>query len=91
MSGIYDIEVTVVSQRGTCGVGHKAGDKWLVGSTTPGGVCLGAYRRIETYIEILKYGGSFPWSQDPHSCRSVCPDTNNPVVFEIKRIRKHTQ
>jgi uncharacterized repeat protein (TIGR04076 family) len=88
MPETYDIEVTVVSQKGTCGAGHKVGDKWLVSSTTPGGICLSAYRVMESYINVLKYGGSFPWSKDPDISMAICPDSGNPVVFELKRLKK---
>ena len=88
MPEMYDIEITVVSQEGTCGAGHKVGDKWIVKETTPGGICLSAYKNVESGIDVLKYGGSFPWSKDPDVSAAVCPDPGNPVVFEIKRLKK---
>jgi uncharacterized repeat protein (TIGR04076 family) len=88
MSEMYEVEVSVVSQKGVCGAGHKVGDKWTIGNTTPGGICLSVYPIIEGSIEVLKYGGAYPWSQDPDVCISVCPDPANPVVFELKRIKK---
>jgi uncharacterized repeat protein (TIGR04076 family) len=87
MADMYDIEITVVSQKGYCGAGHKVGDKWVTKIHTPGGICLSAFRAIETDIDVLKYGGAYPWSKDPDVTTSVCPDPQNPVVFEIKRIR----
>ena len=42
MSAVYDIEVEVVSQKGTCGASHKVGDKWIIQYHTPGGICLSA-------------------------------------------------
>ena len=83
----YDIEITVVSQKGTCGAGHKAGDKWIIKDTTPGGICLSAYPLMESSIDVLKYGGTFPWSKEPDVSGAVCPDPQNPVVFELRRIR----
>ena len=65
MAKTYDIEITVISQKGTCGAGHKAGDKWIVSNHIPGGICLSAYPSMESSIDVLKYGGSFPWSKDP--------------------------
>jgi uncharacterized repeat protein (TIGR04076 family) len=88
MSEIYDIEVTVVSQKGTCGAGHKVGDRWVVGHTTPGGICLSAYPALQPTIDVLKYGGAFPWDKDPDVSQAVCPDSANPVVFQLKRVRK---
>ncbi len=87
MSKMYNVEITVISQKGKCGVGHKVGDKWIVGSTTPGGICLSAYHTMESAIDVLKYGGSFPWSQEPDISYAICPDPGNPVVFQIKRLK----
>jgi uncharacterized repeat protein (TIGR04076 family) len=88
MSEVYDVEIKVVSQKGTCGSGHKVGDKWLVSGATPGGICLSAYRIMEAYMEVLKYGGTYPWQQDPDVTMAVCPDPGNPVIFELRRIKK---
>ena len=88
MSEMYDVEITVVSQKGTCGAGHKVGDKWMVGIHTPGGICISAYEAMESGINVLKYGGSYPWSKNPDITRAVCPDPVNPVVFQLKRLRK---
>jgi uncharacterized repeat protein (TIGR04076 family) len=88
MAKTYDIEITVISQKGTCGAGHKAGDKWIVSNHTPGGICLSAYPSMEPSIDVLKYGGSFPWSKDPDENEAVCPDPQNPVTFKIRRITK---
>ena len=88
MSEIFDVEITVVAQKGSCGAGHKVGDKWTVENHTPGGICLSAYPIMEPSIQVLKYGGSFPWSEDPDVSGAVCPDPQNPVVFRLRRIRK---
>ena len=88
MSEVYDVEITVISQKGTCGAGHKVGDKWIVSAHSPGGICLSAYRIMEAYSDVLKYGGTFPWQEDPDVTRAICPDPANPVVFEIKRLKK---
>lgn len=88
MSEVFDVEVSVISQKGNCGTGHKVGDKWLVRHTTPDGICLSAYPIMHSNIEVLKYGGTFPWSKDPDVIQAVCPDPENPVIFQLKRIRK---
>ena len=88
MAETYDIEITVTGQKGTCGAGHKVGDKWVVKNHTPAGICLSAYPIMESSIDVLKYGGAFPWSKDPDVTEAVCPDPGNPVVFRLKRIRK---
>jgi uncharacterized repeat protein (TIGR04076 family) len=88
MADIFDVEITVISQKGTCGAGHKAGDKWIVSNHVPAGICLSAYPSLQSSIDVLKYGGSFPWSKDPDENGAVCPDPQNPVTFKIRRIKK---
>jgi uncharacterized repeat protein (TIGR04076 family) len=88
MAEMYDVEITVISQQGECGAGHKVGDKWIVGNTTPGGICLSVYPSMLSTIDVLKYGGAYPWSQDPDVALAVCPDPANPVVFQLRRIRQ---
>jgi len=34
------------------------------------------------------YGGAFPWESDPDVARAACPDADNPVVFELRRLRE---
>jgi|WetSurMetagenome_2_1015567.scaffolds.fasta_scaffold215146_2 uncharacterized repeat protein (TIGR04076 family) len=88
MADIYDVEISVVSQKGTCDACHKVGDKWIVKDTTPGGICIAAYYAMYPGICVLKYGGGLPWNQNPYVDLTTCPDTANPVVFELKRVKK---
>ena len=88
MADYYDVQVTVVSQKGVCGYGHKVGDKWIVSGTTPAGICNAAYNVLYPEIRTYRFGGVLPWTKDPDSCCLACPDNENPVVFELKRIRK---
>jgi uncharacterized repeat protein (TIGR04076 family) len=34
----------------------------------------------------LMFGGSHFWEKDPDAISVCCPDPENPVVFEIRRI-----
>jgi uncharacterized repeat protein (TIGR04076 family) len=88
MSETYAVEVTVISQKGSCGAGHKVGDRWIIKNHTPDGICLSVYPVMAGSIDVLKYGGSFPWSKDPDVSETVCPDPANPVVFQLGRIKK---
>jgi len=89
MSESYDVEVSVISQKGVCGAGHKVGDKWIVnGSLVPGGMCGAAYHVLYPDIRVYRFGGILPWTKDPDVCQIACPDNENPVVFQIKRIKK---
>ena len=88
MADSYDVQITGVSQKGSCGAGHKVGDKWIVGGTTPSGICNEAYHMLYPNLRNYKFGGILPWTQDQDSTQVCCNDPINPVVFELKRIRK---
>jgi len=87
MAESYNISIKVISQKGSCEAGHKVGDQWLVGEKTPGGMCLFAFSSLFPFITPLMYGGAFPWEKDPDKTTVACPDPDNPVVFEIRRVR----
>ncbi len=88
MADRYDVAVKVISQKGTCTQEHKVGDEWVIGGKTPEGICLEALHSIYPHLCVLRFGGSFPWATDPDTTTEVCPDPNNPVVFELRRLRK---
>ena len=76
----------VISQKGTCGVGHKVGDEFHIGQTTPDKMCSWAFYTLFPFAESLQFGGNFPWEKDPAKAKVVCPDADNPVVFELRRV-----
>jgi uncharacterized repeat protein (TIGR04076 family) len=80
------VRVKVISQKGHCEAGHKVGDEWLVGEKTPQGMCTFAFASLFPLITPLMFGGSFPWEKDPEVTTVACPDAENPVVFEIRRL-----
>ena len=88
MAERYDVSVRVVSQKGTCGHEHKVGDEWTISGKTPPGICLSAFDAMFPSLRVLMFGGAFPWESDPDVTTAACPDAANPVVFELKRLRK---
>jgi len=86
MAGSYKVSVEVISQQGSCEAGHKVGDRWVIGEKTPEGLCIFAFGSLLPFITPLMYGGSFPWEKDPDVTTVACPDAENPVVFEIRRL-----
>lgn len=84
-----DVEVTVKSQRGKCAFGHKVGDKILFdGRSVRGEICCSALLVLLPKVYAMRYGVEFPWSKDKDVVCNACPDAENPVVFEMRRIRK---
>ena len=87
MADVYNAKVTVISQKGHCAAGHKVGDQWELGIKVPEGLCGFAVHSLLHIAEVLQFGGSFPWEADPDVAKVACPDADNPVVFEIRRLR----
>jgi len=88
MAETYDVVVRVISQKGTCAAEHKVGDQWVIERKTPAGICLSAFNNLLPNARVLRFGGSFPWEDDPDKTTVACPDAANPVVFELRRVRK---
>ncbi|HEY32179.1 MAG TPA: TIGR04076 family protein [Dehalococcoidia bacterium] len=87
MAEMYEVRAKVISQKGTCGAGHKVGDEWVIGYRTPEGICLSALNAMLPNALVLMFSGTFPWGSDPDSTTVACPDAANPVVFELRRVR----
>ena len=80
-----EITAKVVSQKGTCGVGHRVGDEFVIGQETPACMCSWAFYTLFPFAEVLQFGGSFPWEDEQGKAVVACPDPANPVVFELRR------
>jgi len=88
MADSYDVVIKVVSQKGRCANRHKVGDEWIIKGKTPGGICLSAFNSLSFSAHTLRFGGVFPWESNPDTATAACPDAGNPVVFELRRLRK---
>ncbi|MBE0430855.1 MAG: TIGR04076 family protein [Dehalococcoidia bacterium] len=80
-----DVIAKVISQRGTCTAHHRIGDEFVIGQRTPPNLCSWAFYAMFPFAQVLQFGGSFPWEQDPSKAIVACPDAENPVVFELRR------
>jgi uncharacterized repeat protein (TIGR04076 family) len=83
-----EVIAKVISQEGTCAANHKAGDEFIIGDKTPHHMCSWAFYTLFPFASVLQFGGSFPWEDNPDKCTVACPDSGNPVVFELRRSRK---
>ncbi|MCK5347506.1 MAG: TIGR04076 family protein [Candidatus Heimdallarchaeota archaeon] len=91
--GKYKVEVIVKSQKGSCYVGHKVGEKILYdGLSLKGEICASALNTLWPIIFSMHHGVIFPWSvketgSEDMTCEA-CPDAENPVVFELRRLKE---
>lgn len=84
----YRIVARVKEVRGQCAFGHRPGDEVVFdGETVAGRICLSALYSFLPKVFAMRYGAEFPWLTDPDVALHACPDPNNPVVFEIVRLR----
>ena len=89
MAEEYNIAVKVISQKGHCAAEHKVGDEWVIkDDMTPGGICAYAFNALFPFSQALAYGATFPWESDPDIATVACQDADNPVIFELRRLKK---
>ena len=88
MAEPYKVRIRVVSQKGTCELNHKVGDQWIVDHGTPEGLGICAFGSLLPALQVLMFGGRFPWESDPDVTTIACPDAANPVVFELRRLHQ---
>ena len=80
------VKAKVISQKGSCGIGHKVGDEIIFTEEgVKGKICIHALYSFLPKVFAMMYDSQFPWLDDPDVSTSACPDAYNPVVFEISR------
>ena len=86
---ITAVHAKVISQKGSCALGHKIGDLVeFTESGVQGKICIHALYSMMPAIFAMLFDAQFPWLKDPDIKTHACPDADNPVVFEITRIRE---
>ena len=84
----YKIVLKVISQKGHCELGHRVGD--VITCTeegVDGRICFHALYSLVPKVFAMMYDADFFWLPDPDVCTHACPDAENPVVFEVRRVR----
>ena len=87
----YDIKLKVIKQEGNCFVGHEVGDEVFISfkkNEIQGKICLHALYSILPKVFAMAYGAEFPWLENPDVSTHACPDAWNPLVYEVRRIRR---
>jgi uncharacterized repeat protein (TIGR04076 family) len=83
-----DVTCKVISQKGNCDFHHKIGQTFEVKNGIPLNMCPSATYTLLPYLHGLTYGASYPWEPDRDIARIACPDGDNPIVFELRRLPK---
>ncbi|MFC2068619.1 TIGR04076 family protein [Chloroflexota bacterium] len=89
MDKVYPVQVTVKSIKGKCHERMKQGTTWLIKEgKTPNGVCIYAWNSIYPVVRVFRHGGEHWWNLDRDVSYVSCPDPENQVIYEVKRLRK---
>lgn len=86
----YEVEIKVkeILGKGVCALGIEPGDKWIArDDKVPNNICSWAFSIIFPMLQVLRYGGEFPWEENKDKTTLCCIDPANPVVFELTRIK----
>jgi uncharacterized repeat protein (TIGR04076 family) len=79
-------KIVEIRGKGQCSYGHEVGQVFEF-SEMGSPICQWAQNSIFPFFTALKFGGKFPWSEDPDRLQIACPDPDNVVVFELWRER----
>ena len=89
------VVMKIISVKGTCAAKHQVGQEFDLGgdftvgmSGHPKTICTGLFYAIYPEYRLLRFGGLLPREQDPDVAHVACPDPDNPVVAQLKRIRE---
>ncbi len=84
---MYKLEATVIEQKGFCVAQHKVGDKIDLNDIKAPPICRPLLNALNAQAMTLKYGGDMPWLKDKDTTKIACPDPENPIIVEIKRVK----
>jgi uncharacterized repeat protein (TIGR04076 family) len=85
----YKVIGTIKSVKGHCNAGHKVGDKFEISGRNSASLCGWFYYGIFPNVVMLQTGGD-PWGDDVRVEKGIlarCPDIDNEVTIELKRIK----
>ena len=78
----------VIETKGDCTIGMKPGDEFELSVHRCGYFCGLFYHNILQWITTLQFGGKFPIGDDPDVMYWECPNPNNRVKVELRRVKE---
>ncbi len=87
MKKTFKVRVKIKSINGECPMKFKVGQTWVIDKKTPGGMCQSAYNALYSALRVFRFGGRHPWDKNSDVTRVACPDPDNQVIFELKRLK----
>jgi uncharacterized repeat protein (TIGR04076 family) len=83
-SGVNALDAEIISVKGDCSAGHKAGDTFKIGCWDTGGLCGFFYHDIFPNLSVMQFGGKYPWGS-ADELTLECPDRSNLVTIKINK------
>jgi len=77
----------IISVKGTCSAGHKAGETFEISCHNPAGLCGWFYHDIFPNLMTFQFGGGLPWWQGD-TIQVQCPDSYNLVTVKLTRSKR---
>ncbi|MBW1901645.1 MAG: TIGR04076 family protein [Deltaproteobacteria bacterium] len=78
----------VIEKQGDCTIGMDIGDEFELSTHKCGDFCGYFYHNISGWVKTLQFGGTFPLFEDPDVQVWECPNSNNRIKVELKRIKE---
>lgn len=78
----------VIAVKSACTIGLKPGDEFELSTHRCGDFCGLFYSNIARWVTTLQLGGTFPFGDDPDVQVWDCPNAQNRVRVELRRIRE---
>ena len=81
----HKVTAEIVSIANHCGWGHKVGDTFEVSCHDTAGVCGFLYHEMFPSLQMLQFGGSWPWAENKDQMEVECIDRYNLVKIRLNR------
>lgn len=82
------VVATILETENPCTIGMKPGDEFELSTHKCGDFCGLFYNSIAGWVKTLQFGGTFPIMPDPDVQIWECPNYNNRVKVELRRIKE---
>ena len=84
----YKVVAKVIETKSDCTIGMKLGDEFELSTHKCGNFCGLFYSNIAGWVKTLQFGGTFPVGDNPDIQVWDCPNPQNRVRVELKRVKE---
>lgn len=84
----HKVVAKILETKGNCTIGMKPGDEFELSTHKCGDFCGLFYTNIAGWVKTLQCGGTFFLGDDPDVQYWDCPNPNNRVKIELRRIKE---